>query len=174
MKQLEYKGYIGSVETDFDDDILFGKLLHIRDLVTYEAESPKALNEAFREAVDDYLADCEEEGYEPDKPFKGVFNVRVKPELHKELVLAAKASGFSLNEYVGVALKQHSVTTKSADDLSKASKVIHGIYQRIYQYREPIGASHPDYTSSRKEPVKSAVSQGNVVNMYSVMQQRAN
>jgi predicted HicB family RNase H-like nuclease len=59
---LEYKGYFGSVEYSDDDDVLHGKLEFIRDLVTYEAADAKNLKRAFRQAVDDYLALCADEG----------------------------------------------------------------------------------------------------------------
>ncbi|WP_038292220.1 hypothetical protein [Zooshikella ganghwensis] len=55
MNTLSYKGYHGSVEVCTEDNILFGKVLFINPLVSYEGESVKALQEAFKEAVDDYL-----------------------------------------------------------------------------------------------------------------------
>ena len=68
-KVMEYKGYQGSVDFSLEDRVLHGKILHINDLVTFEAESLAALEEAFHEAVEDYLDDysefCEEEGYNP-------------------------------------------------------------------------------------------------------------
>lgn len=107
MNTMKYKNYIGSAEVDFDDNILHGKLLHIKDLVTYEATSPEALETEFRAAVDDYLADCKDMGVEPDTPFKGQFNVRVSPELHRELSICARAQNVSLNEYVARVLTCH-------------------------------------------------------------------
>lgn len=107
MKELKYKGYIGSVELSIDDGVLHGKLLYINDLVTYEAESATEIVAAFEAAVDDYLADCEVEGKAPDTPYKGAFNVRIKPELHRELAEAARLRGSSLNEYVASVLSCH-------------------------------------------------------------------
>ena len=82
MKTMNYKGYLGSVEFSLEDNCLFGRLLHVNDLVNYEADSPVLLKKAFKEAVDDYLATCKQLGKEPDKFFKGSFNVRVTPGLH--------------------------------------------------------------------------------------------
>lgn len=104
---MKYKGYIGSAEISVEDDTLHGKLLHINDLVTYEGTTPAELNAAFHEAVDDYLADCKADGIAPDQPFKGVFNVRVAPALHRKLVLNAQSKSCTLNEYVKVALEAH-------------------------------------------------------------------
>ena len=66
---LEYKKYQGSVEVSLEDNVLHGKILHIVDLVTFEAQTPKGLRQAFEQQVDEYLIFCEEEGVAPDKPF---------------------------------------------------------------------------------------------------------
>lgn len=102
---FKYRDQIGSIEFDTDDDCLHGKLLHINDLVTYEADSMPELRKEFHAAVDDYLETCEELGQEPNKPFKGVFNVRVGEDLHRRAVLKATASGMALNELVTQAVK---------------------------------------------------------------------
>jgi predicted HicB family RNase H-like nuclease len=94
---LEYKGYQGSIEVSLEDNVLHGKILHIVDLVTFEAQTPEGLQQAFEEQVDEYLAFCEEEGVSPDKPFSGTFNVRLGPELHRELALAASREGLTIN-----------------------------------------------------------------------------
>lgn len=107
MTQMKYKGYIGSAEVSVEDKVVFGKILHITDLVTYEADDPASLQSAFEAAVDDYIEDCRESGREPDRPFKGSFNVRVRPELHRDLVQAAAEKDMSLNEYVARALSEH-------------------------------------------------------------------
>lgn len=106
MKMLEYKGYVGSVEAAIEDGVLFGKLEFISALVNYEGETVKALQAAFEEAVDDYLAGCEAKGYEPELPCKGSFNVRVGHDLHLAAMLKAKELGVSLNDFVRQALNQ--------------------------------------------------------------------
>jgi len=106
MSQLEYKGYIGAAELSESDGVFHGKLAFLRDLVTYESSTAKGLAKAFREAVDDYLADCEANGRAPDKPFKGQFNVRTRPDLHRAYASLAAARGQSLNEVVAEALEQ--------------------------------------------------------------------
>ena len=83
MKHLKYKGYLGTVEPDFENNVLYGKLAFIRDLVTYEASTLAELEQEFKTSVDLYLQSCVEDGKEPDTPFKGVFNVRLDPELHR-------------------------------------------------------------------------------------------
>jgi len=101
---FEYKGYLGSAEIDTENNVLFGKLLFISDLISYQGTSTKSLRHSFEEAVDSYLEMCEELGDEPDQPCKGSFNIRVGPELHRKLNLSARAEGLGLNEYICQAL----------------------------------------------------------------------
>ncbi|VGO20941.1 type II toxin-antitoxin system HicB family antitoxin [Pontiella sulfatireligans] len=106
MKPLQYKGYLGSVKCSVDDDCLYGKILYINDLVNYEATSPVELKQTFEAAVDDYLQTCEQLGKEPEKSFKGSFNVRVSPELHREAATQAAIYEESLNEFVAQAVRE--------------------------------------------------------------------
>ncbi|MGB0723522.1 MAG: type II toxin-antitoxin system HicB family antitoxin [Gammaproteobacteria bacterium] len=103
MNYLEYKGYLGTIEPELENGTLFGRLAFIRDLVTYEADTLPGLNREFRASVDLYLKSCEELGSEPNKPFKGSFNVRVGPELHRAAALAADGS---LNAFVSQAIRE--------------------------------------------------------------------
>ena len=98
MNILKYKDYEGTAELDMDRRICRGKLLFIDDLVTYEADSPAALQTEFEAAVDDYIDTCASLGRDPQKPLRGQFNVRIPPALHKAAVLRALADNVSLND----------------------------------------------------------------------------
>ena len=65
----------------------------------------------FHQSVDNYLAMCAETGKTPDKEFKGSFNVRVSPELHKRISIQAAEEGITLNQYVLNAL-EHSLISE--------------------------------------------------------------
>ncbi|MDP4030536.1 MAG: type II toxin-antitoxin system HicB family antitoxin [Gallionella sp.] len=97
---LQYKGYCGSVMYSAEDRVLHGKLLYIRALVSYEAETASGIEKAFHEAVDDYLDLCKSEGIKPEQPFKGSFNVRVGRDLHRQIALEAARRGVSLNSMI--------------------------------------------------------------------------
>ena len=86
---MEYKNYVGSVEFSESDGVFFGKVMGIRAVISYEGTNAKELIEDFHGAVDDYLALCEASGQEPERAYKGSFNVRVSPELHKQAVIYA-------------------------------------------------------------------------------------
>ncbi len=103
---LEYKGYTGSVEFSAEDNVFFGKIVGIRDVITFEGSSVKELTKAFHQAVNDYFKTCENEGKNPDKEFKGSFNVRVKPQIHRLASMKSAALKISLNHFVERALEK--------------------------------------------------------------------
>jgi predicted HicB family RNase H-like nuclease len=103
---LNYKGFIGSVHFSADDNVFFGKLEGINDLVTFEGETVKELTDAFHYVVEEYIKDCEKENIAPEKSYKGSFNVRLTPELHRRIAISAKMRGESINKFVLEALSQ--------------------------------------------------------------------
>ncbi len=106
MNTMTYKGYIGSVNYSDKDQVFFGKIEGINGLVNFEGESVKELTEAFHEAVDDYLAYCQDEGIEPDKSYTGVLNVRLTPAIHRQIAMLALQAGLSINAYIKDALEE--------------------------------------------------------------------
>ncbi|KPU43926.1 HicB family protein [Oxobacter pfennigii] len=104
---IHYRDYIGSVEFSEEGEIFHGKVIGIKDLISFEGDSVKSLIEDFHNAVDEYLEFCEQNGKLPEKPFKGTFNVRIQPELHRKAVLAASARGISLNAFVEDAIRHN-------------------------------------------------------------------
>ena len=103
---MEYKGYVGSVEFSEEDALFYGKVLGIRALISYEGENAADLIADFHGAVDDYLELCAQSGTEPEKAYKGSFNVRISPELHKQAVIAAMSHNMSLNSFVETSIQQ--------------------------------------------------------------------
>ncbi len=103
---MNYKNYYGSVNFDTEERIFFGQIEFIRDLANYEARDADNLLKAFHEAVDSYLDDCKILGKAPNKPFKGSFNIRIEPSLHKEIALYAIKHGASLNGIVQEAINK--------------------------------------------------------------------
>ena len=103
---MEYKGYVGTVEFSEEDSLFYGKVMGIRALISYEGTNAKDLVEDFHGAVDDYLALCEAENKEPEKAYKGSFNVRVSADLHKQAAVYAIENNISLNGLVEKAMEQ--------------------------------------------------------------------
>ncbi len=104
--KLLYKEFIGTVHFAAEDEVFFGQIEGINDLVTFEAQDVKALKRAFTEAVDDYIDICKLAGKNPQRSFKGSFNVRISPELHSRVFAQATIEGKSLNQFVQSALEQ--------------------------------------------------------------------
>ena len=103
---LQYKGYMGSVAFDADDKIFFGRVLGIRTLIGFEGTTVEDLEKDFHAGIDDYLDMCAEKGMEPEKSFKGVFNIRLDPSLHQRLVAHAADEGKTLNSFIKDALEK--------------------------------------------------------------------
>ena len=102
---LKYKGYTTKVQYDNSEQILYGKIEGISDLITFETENIKDVEKEFHDAVDDYLEMCKEVGKNPDKEYGGVFNVRISPDLHKKLALVAITQNTTINSLVEQSIK---------------------------------------------------------------------
>ena len=100
MNSMTYKGYLAKINFDGRDSIFWGKVLGIKDSITFEGETVEQLTNDFHNAIDHYLADCKKEGYCPDKPYSGKLTLRVPPAIHGEIASAAAHAGKSLNKWV--------------------------------------------------------------------------
>jgi predicted HicB family RNase H-like nuclease len=119
---LKYKDYDGTAELDVQRGVCRGKLLFIDDLVTYETALPADLQMEFEAAVDDYLETCTSVGKEPQRPFRGLFNVRVAPALHRAASLRAVADGVALNEVVVRALDAFLADKQPVNHVNRAAE----------------------------------------------------
>lgn len=93
----------------FDDEaeIFHGEIINTRDVITFQGKTVAELKRALKDSVEDYLDFCKSRNEEPDRPFSGKFNLRLDPELHRDVCVAAKLSGKSLNQWVTEAIAQH-------------------------------------------------------------------
>ncbi|BDA80221.1 DNA repair protein HhH-GPD [Leptospira kobayashii] len=103
---IEYKGFLGSLHFDSDDEIFFGKIEGIEDLISFEGQSVKEIKKAFTESVNDYLELCKKAKKSPEKSFKGSFNVRISTDLHRRVYRKSLIEGISLNQLVQRALEK--------------------------------------------------------------------
>lgn len=99
-KLLSHRGYEGTCEVSIEDRCLHGRVLHIRDIISYGGDTFDELEASFKESVDGYLAHCEQVGKSPDKPYSGTFNIRIGAEKHRKLVDTGIRMGMGLNETV--------------------------------------------------------------------------
>lgn len=104
---LTYKNYIGTVNFSEDDGVFFGKVVGITDSISFEGDSVESLTKDFHSAVDEYLNFCKENDKEPQQQYKGSFNVRISPELHRQASLMAQARHISLNSLIEQSVKSY-------------------------------------------------------------------
>lgn len=101
---LSYKNYNGTVEYSNEDKCLFGKVIGLKSLLSYEGNSVQELEQDFQSVIDGYLKDCKQRKVEPEQPYQGTFYVNITPELHRTLAVYAIQHGKSLNTIVEEAL----------------------------------------------------------------------
>jgi predicted HicB family RNase H-like nuclease len=99
MNAMQYKKYSARIEYDAEDRIFVGHIVGIRDIVGFHGASVEELENAFHEAVDDYLAHYAKIGMPPQRPYSGKIMLRVDPDLHAALAVKAKTQGKSLNQW---------------------------------------------------------------------------
>jgi Uncharacterized protein encoded in hypervariable junctions of pilus gene clusters len=106
MNSMTYKGYFAKINFDERDSIFWGKVIGIKDSITFEGETVAQLTKDFHNAIDHYLADCKNEKHLPAKPYSGKLTLRVPPGIHAEIAAAAAHAGKSLNKWVADTLDQ--------------------------------------------------------------------
>ncbi|RYE28857.1 MAG: type II toxin-antitoxin system HicB family antitoxin [Sphingobacteriaceae bacterium] len=104
VNSLKYQDYTATIAYSADDEVFFGKVVGLNDLLLFEGTSVAELKQAFVEAIDDYLETCKNLGKSPDKTYKGSFNVRVPASLHKRAAIIASQHHITLNDFVKTAL----------------------------------------------------------------------
>lgn len=111
MSALTYKGYTAEVTFDPEERILYGRVLDLRDIITFQSDSAAEIEKEFHTSVDEYLAFCKEQGIEPSKPYSGKLVLRIPPEAHRAAAIAAMRQHKSLNAWlsdvVTTAAKEH-------------------------------------------------------------------
>lgn len=104
MNSMTYNGYTARIEYDDDDGIFVGHLAGIRDIVSFHGSTVNELRKYFREAVDHYLAVCEERGEPPQKPYSGNLMLRISPDIHAAVATASQIKGKSINQWAAEVL----------------------------------------------------------------------
>jgi len=105
MSAMSYKGQTARIEFSEADNLFVGRLLGITDVVGFHADNVTELRVAFEEAVDDYLETCARIGKAPNVTANGKLMLRVAPDVHSAALIAAQASGVSLNQWAARVLQ---------------------------------------------------------------------
>jgi predicted HicB family RNase H-like nuclease len=100
MKPMMYKGYAARIGYSDEDEVFVGRVVGIRDIITFHGESVSEIRDAFHEAVDFYLVTCIERGDQPNKPYSGKLLVRMPVETHAAVATMAEVHGKSMNQWI--------------------------------------------------------------------------
>ena len=106
MNTMYHKGYTARIEFDERDNIFVGRVLGLRHVISFHGETVSELRNEFKAAIEDFLLDCKEQGVKPEKPASGKLMLRVPPEVHSAAMVAAQASGKSLNQWATEVLQK--------------------------------------------------------------------
>lgn len=106
MNTMNHKGYTARIEFDERDNLFVGRILGLRAIISFHGQTVKELRKEFEHAINDYLAECEENGVSPEKPASGRLLLRLSPEIHGRAIVVAQSSGKSLNQWVTETLER--------------------------------------------------------------------
>lgn len=81
MHTMSHKGYTARVTLDERDNILVGRILGILSIVSFHGETVTELRAGFESAVDDYLAECKEQGSRPTSAMEWEPYIATDPEI---------------------------------------------------------------------------------------------
>lgn len=106
MNTMHHKGYTARIEFDDRDNLFVGRVLGLRSIISFHGETVAELRREFEVAIDDFLQDCQAQGIAPERPASGKLMLRVPPEVHGAALVAAQASGKSLNQWATEVLQR--------------------------------------------------------------------
>ena len=101
---MRYRGYVGVMEVDPEAELIHGRVIGLRDVITFQGDTVAEARQAFQDSIDDYLEWCASEGRPPDKPFSGKLLIRIDPATHRSLAQLAEARSTSINNLAAEAL----------------------------------------------------------------------
>jgi predicted HicB family RNase H-like nuclease len=106
MNVMTVEGYKARIEYDPEIDMFRGEVLGLTGGADFYGKTPKELKAEFKKSLTVFLEVCKEKGIEPRRNYSGKFNLRIPPELHERLAIAAQAEGKSINTLAQEALAQ--------------------------------------------------------------------
>jgi predicted HicB family RNase H-like nuclease len=103
---INYKGYNAQVEIDLEANVLFGRVVDLRTVITFEVDRIDGIRAAFEEAIEEYLEFCAAHGKKPERPYAGNVTLRTSARNHRMFAEASRAAGLSMNAWMERALVQ--------------------------------------------------------------------
>lgn len=106
MNTMSYRGYTARIEFDERDSIFVGRVLGLHSIISFHGQTVEELRSQFARAMDDYVADCQEHGFSPQKPASGKLPLRVTHHIYSQVLVKALATGKGLNQWATEALER--------------------------------------------------------------------
>ena len=113
MNVMSIGRYHAKIEYDPELDLFRGEILGLNGGADFYGKNPKELRAEFKKSLEVFLQVCTEKGIEPRRHFSGKFNLRITPELHEQLAIAAQAEGKSINTLAQEALRERVASVAS-------------------------------------------------------------
>jgi len=107
---IEIEGEKAVIVFDPDIQMLRGEFIGLAGGADFYADNVQNLMAEGLKSLRVYLELCREKGVEPRRRFSGRFNLRLDPSDHAAAVIAAAASGQSLNEWIARAIREAAQT----------------------------------------------------------------
>lgn len=106
MTTMTHDGYLATLEVDEDADVIHGRVVNARAVLTFEGETLPELRAAFADTIADYREWCNERRVEPERPYSGNLSLRIAPELHRRIAEKAAKVGESINQFISERLAE--------------------------------------------------------------------
>lgn len=155
---LEYRGYYAALEFSVEDCAIIGKVIGLNDTLAFDCDSSDKVEQEFHNLIDDYIETCVRLGKEPDKSYKGSFNIRISPELHRKAALKAFSENISLNEFVEEAIQRNVVEYYTVE--KEFSKVLKEYQTMIKSISGKAQYSQKNYLGEKPYTVSTLLARG--------------
>jgi len=106
MNTMIIEGQKATIMYDEDLNMFRGEFVGLNGGADFYATDIDGLLKEGATSLRTFLDMCRENNVEPYKAFSGKFNVRIAPELHADVVAAAKSNDESLNQFIAETLEQ--------------------------------------------------------------------
>jgi predicted HicB family RNase H-like nuclease len=105
--KMRYKGYTADIEYSEADQCFVGKVGNLRHAVlSFAGTTQAALEQEFRETVDDYLASCAEDGDTPERQLPVVLTLHISERAESAAKKAAERAHLPLDEWAAHKLEE--------------------------------------------------------------------
>ena len=102
---MSYKGYKGTIECSLEDNVLYGEVLGIRSLLSYEGNALQELKDDFEDIIDDYFEYCKNHNMTPEKPYKQNIVINLEPDLQEKLYLYSELRDEDISDSINRAIR---------------------------------------------------------------------